>query len=81
MSHVVEATYEDGVLKLGQPLPLKDREKVRVTVERLQSRSHSILDIAPVRVGQLLRPLTSDDDLLDEMLEGRSWSTDSTRDS
>ena len=28
MSHVVEATYENGVLKLEQPLPLKDHEKV-----------------------------------------------------
>jgi predicted DNA-binding antitoxin AbrB/MazE fold protein len=29
----VEATYENGVLKPSQPLPLKEREKVRVTVE------------------------------------------------
>jgi hypothetical protein len=35
------------------------------------SRSHSILDIPTVSVGAVLRPLTSDDDLLDEMLEGR----------
>ncbi len=33
MSIVVEATYEDGMLKLGQPLPLAEHEKVRVTVE------------------------------------------------
>lgn len=32
---------------------------------------HSVLDIAPVRLGSILRPLTSDDDLLGEMLEGR----------
>ena len=30
---VVEATYENGVLKLDQPLPLKDQERVRITVE------------------------------------------------
>jgi predicted DNA-binding antitoxin AbrB/MazE fold protein len=35
MSHVVDATYENGLLKLDRPLPLKDREKVRVTVESL----------------------------------------------
>jgi predicted DNA-binding antitoxin AbrB/MazE fold protein len=29
----VEATYEDGVLKPAQPLPLKEHEHVRVTVE------------------------------------------------
>jgi predicted DNA-binding antitoxin AbrB/MazE fold protein len=33
MAIVVEATYEDGVLKPAQPLPLSEHEKVRVTVE------------------------------------------------
>jgi predicted DNA-binding antitoxin AbrB/MazE fold protein len=32
MSLTVEATYENGVLKLLQPLPLAEHEKVRVTV-------------------------------------------------
>ena len=31
---------------------------------------HSILDIPSVSLGAALRPLTSDDDLLGEMLEG-----------
>lgn len=34
--------------------------------------THSVLDIPPVSVGRILRPLSSDDDLLDEMLEGRA---------
>ena len=33
--------------------------------------SHSLLDIAPVRLGQLRQPWPADDDLLGEMLEGR----------
>lgn len=33
---------------------------------------HSVLDIPPVSVGAVLCPLTSEDDLLGEMLEGRS---------
>jgi hypothetical protein len=33
---------------------------------------HSILDIAPIHLGAVLRPLTPDDDLLGEMLEGRA---------
>ena len=33
MTHTVEATYENGVLRLANPLPLKQHEKVRVTVE------------------------------------------------
>jgi predicted DNA-binding antitoxin AbrB/MazE fold protein len=35
MSLTVEAIYEDGVLKLAQPLPLKEHERVRITVEAL----------------------------------------------
>ena len=30
---VIEATYQGGVLKLDRPLPLKDNERVRITVE------------------------------------------------
>ncbi len=37
MAIVVEAVYQDGVLKPDRPLPLKDEEKVRVTVEPAQS--------------------------------------------
>jgi predicted DNA-binding antitoxin AbrB/MazE fold protein len=34
MALTVEAVYENGVLKPLQPLPLKEHEKVRVTVEQ-----------------------------------------------
>lgn len=71
MSHVVEAIYENGVLKLEQPLPLKDRERVRVTVQSLAHEGHSVLDIRPVSLGKVLSPPSPDDDLLGEMLEGR----------
>jgi predicted DNA-binding antitoxin AbrB/MazE fold protein len=33
MSLVFEATYENGVLKPVVPLPLKEHEKVRVTIQ------------------------------------------------
>ncbi len=33
MTITVEATYENGLLKPAQPLPLKENEKVRITVE------------------------------------------------
>ena len=33
MTLTVEAIYENGVLKPTQPLPLKEHEKVRITVE------------------------------------------------
>ena len=32
MNLTIEAVYENGVLKPSQPLPLKEHEKVRVTV-------------------------------------------------
>jgi predicted DNA-binding antitoxin AbrB/MazE fold protein len=32
MPLTVEATYENGTLKLSQPLPLREYEKVQVTV-------------------------------------------------
>jgi hypothetical protein len=35
------------------------------------SVGHSVMDIPAVNVGRILRPLSSDDDLLGEMLEGR----------
>jgi predicted DNA-binding antitoxin AbrB/MazE fold protein len=33
MSLTVEATYENGTLKPTRPLPLREHEKVRVTIE------------------------------------------------
>jgi predicted DNA-binding antitoxin AbrB/MazE fold protein len=33
MAISVEAVYENGVLKPAQPLPLKEHEKVRITIE------------------------------------------------
>lgn len=46
MAITVEAVYEDGVLKLAEPLPWKDGEKVRVEVSSLDSpilRAHGIM--------------------------------------
>jgi predicted DNA-binding antitoxin AbrB/MazE fold protein len=33
MTLTVEATYENGVLKLKEPLPLREQQMVRVTIE------------------------------------------------
>jgi predicted DNA-binding antitoxin AbrB/MazE fold protein len=33
MAITIEAVYENGVLKPAQPLPLKEHDKVRITVE------------------------------------------------
>ncbi|HWG46666.1 MAG TPA: antitoxin family protein [Gemmataceae bacterium] len=34
MTITIEATYENGMLKPTEPLPLKEHEKVRITVEQ-----------------------------------------------
>ena len=39
MPLTVEATYENGMLKLSQPLPLKEHEKVWVTVHTGPTRA------------------------------------------
>ncbi len=38
MAITVEAVYENGVLKPAQPLPLREHEKVQVTVKQSVSR-------------------------------------------
>ena len=37
MTITIDATYEDGVLKPLQPLPLKEHEKVRISVHSERS--------------------------------------------
>ena len=37
MSLQIEATYEDGVLKLDEAIPFKEHERVIVTIESQQS--------------------------------------------
>jgi predicted DNA-binding antitoxin AbrB/MazE fold protein len=46
MAIVVDATYENGMLKPDRPLPLKQHEKVRLTVEpahRWAERTYGLL--------------------------------------
>jgi predicted DNA-binding antitoxin AbrB/MazE fold protein len=37
MSLVVNATYENGTLKLDTPLPLQENQRVKVTVEQSEA--------------------------------------------
>ena len=39
MAMSVEAIYENGTLRLAQPLPLKEHEKVRITVHSSMTRA------------------------------------------
>jgi predicted DNA-binding antitoxin AbrB/MazE fold protein len=38
MGLTLEAIYENGVLKPSRPLPLREHERVRITVEQAVSR-------------------------------------------
>jgi hypothetical protein len=63
---------EDGVrLPEGQEVTVLAPDKELDGVPSEGTPRHGILDIPPVSLGQVLRPLTGDDDLLGEMLEGR----------
>ena len=47
MSYVIEATYENGVLKLDQPLPLPDLQRVKVVVDdqvSLARKSYGVIE-------------------------------------
>ncbi len=76
---VAHGRVQNGVVVLDEGVCLPEGQEVTVLAvgrppDRLPGdglQPHSILDIPPVSVGAVLRPLTSDDDLLGEMLEGR----------
>jgi hypothetical protein len=75
---VARGRVQDGVVVLDEGVRLPEGLEVMVlapdkaaTLSRGQG-SHSVLDIPTFSVGKVLKPLTSDDDLLGEMLEGRN---------
>jgi len=76
---VVHGRIRGGVVVLDGAPSLPEGSKVTVLVGPAEvspvlgiaQESHSILDIPPVSLGAVLRPMTTDDDLLGEMLEGR----------
>jgi hypothetical protein len=79
---VVHGRVLNGVVVLDNGVRLPEGQEVTVLASGPEpagpgmegSRPHSILDIPPVHMGALLRPLMADDDLLGEMLEGRARS-------
>jgi predicted DNA-binding antitoxin AbrB/MazE fold protein len=47
MTLTVEAIYENGVLKPAQPLPLKEREKVSLTIRPAVSLARQTAGMIP----------------------------------
>jgi predicted DNA-binding antitoxin AbrB/MazE fold protein len=65
MALTIEATYENGVLKPVQPLPLQEHEKVRLSIE-------PAISWAERTAGML--PWTGDPDVLRRIAEDDEFS-------
>lgn len=63
MAITVEAVYEDGVLKPKEPLPLADRETVRVTVHTGRPGGDWLAGVIPCTDPQLVEWAATDADL------------------
>ncbi len=63
MTITVEAIYESGVLKPAQPLPLKEREKVQVTIHPTKSWVEETAGIIPCKDRELIDQIALDPDL------------------
>ena len=57
---VVEATYENGVLKPAQPLPLNEHEQVRITVESASSLVRATAGLIPCSDAKLIEHIALD---------------------
>jgi hypothetical protein len=71
---VTRGHVRNGVVVLDNGVRLPEGHEVTVLAPGAWpsgARPHSILDIATVSGGAVLKPLTGDDDLLGEMLDGR----------
>jgi hypothetical protein len=72
---VTRGQVKNGSVVLANGVRLPEGQEVTVFTPGPSptiARPQSILDIAPVSVGAVLRPLTAEDDLLGEMLQGQS---------
>ncbi len=59
--------YKQHLLRFLQALLQEEGQEISPS----PAGSRSVLDIQPVTLGKVLRPLDSDDDILEEMLEGQ----------
>jgi hypothetical protein len=70
---VARGHVQNGVVVLAAGVRLPEGQEVTILAPSLPGPpTHGILDIPPVSLGSVVRPITGDDDLLAEMLEGRS---------
>ena len=65
MTKTVAAVYEDGVLRLAEPLPLPNRSSVKVTIETDDDRALWL----QVSEDKLATAWDDSDDVFNELLE------------
>jgi predicted DNA-binding antitoxin AbrB/MazE fold protein len=66
MSLEVEATYENGILKLDKPLPLNEHERVTVNIKQHKNRVWSSAgSLKWTGDPEVLRHIAEDDEELD----------------
>jgi predicted DNA-binding antitoxin AbrB/MazE fold protein len=71
MTLTIEAIYENGVLKPAQPLPLKEHETVRITIEPQRSWAESTAGMLTwTGDPEVLRRIAEDDEF--SVLESKS---------
>jgi hypothetical protein len=69
---ITHGHVQNGVVVLPEGVQIPEGEEVIVHApSACAPKKHSLLDIPAVSLGSLLRPL-GEDDLMEEMLEGRS---------
>lgn len=69
---IARGHIENGVVVLEDGVRIPEGQEVTVLAPTPNgSKQHGILDIPPVSLGPVVRPVAADD-LLAEMLEGRS---------
>jgi hypothetical protein len=70
---VARGRVQNGVVVLADGVRLPEGQEVAVVaLPPADLEAHGILDIPPVSLGAVVPPSAADDDLLAEMLEGRS---------
>jgi hypothetical protein len=70
---VARGHVQNGVVVLHNGVRLPEGQEVSVLVRLAANEmTHSVLNIPPVSVGAVLRPPSSEDDLLGETLESRA---------
>ena len=70
---VARGHVQNGVVVLADGVRLPEGQEVTVLAPpSAAANAHGILDIPPVSLGAVQQPMTAENDLLGEMLEGRS---------